>query len=617
MRDRRVHYVGLLLVAVSSFVIYNWLCAYVILAQRELTVCFFMFDGEFLQGFLDHPGGLLHYAGRFLGQFYHYTWLGALVLAVCITGFGVVFHLVLTKLKQGGHIVHTFLPCILLLVLHTSPSRPIEYTVGLIATCSAFLGYAALRRRASRHIYALLVTPALYVVVGGHVWLFAVWVATLEWLDSPLRSNVAFKLLYPALVVCMPLVAYRWLFPISFRSALMSRELLSVSRSPLGLVLSGYLLLMPFWRKVSWGEVLEAFWRSKRGRGVQVAFLLVLAASLVWAFYDPRPYELLEYRELYKRRDWDAILERARRNPTRALMVQFFTNYALFKKGKLLEEMFHYPQVWGPRGLVLNFSGRRAGSVAEDDTVRAMYSSDLFFEMGHVNAAFRQAYNHMAILGRTYENIKRIAECNMVNGNYEIADKYLTILERTLFHRKFARYYKGIIADSRAADRCFGELRARLPTVRLPIGAEAQSDILRALVESNPHNRMAFDYLTAWYLLEKTSMPLVAGRAPHLTEVGYTSIPTHLQEALILLEEWRREPVAAGALRCDTRTASRVRAFLQELRLYGARGSARRGIGAAFGDTYLYYWFFVATPGQRRPGMPQRGRPGGSLPQHQ
>ena len=592
MTDRHLHRIGLLLLAIFSFVVYNWIFGYVIVLQYQTNYCFFVFSREFLMQFLDRPGGLLAYAGRFLGQFYHYPWLGALIVSALVTCFGAALFVVLKRLRRTVSIFHTFFPCTLLLVLHHFVK---DGTIGLLVTCVAFLGYLSLRGAVSRRVYALVVTLALYLAIGAYFWLFVVWVTASEWLDSPLPSNLAFKLLYPALAVCVPLAAYRWLFPVALRSAFIWPTDLVVSYSVVDFTLCAFLLLTPFWARASTGRRLGSFLGSRRGMAIQAALLVLIAVSLLCVRYDSNGAGFAEYHQLYKRRQWDAILDKAKRNPSGQQMTQFFTNSALYHKGKLLEEMFDYPQVWGTRGLVLPFFLKRSQKLEQTDLYRAMYNSDLFFEMGHMNAAFRHAYNQMAALGETYDNLRRMAECNMVNGNYGLAEKSLNILERTLFHKESARHYKNIISDSSAADRCFPELRKRLPAVELDMYGDEFVPIL-TLLKSNAANRMALDYLTAWCLLDRTSVPMIAENLHYFKEAGYTAIPAHCQEALMVSEKTSGNTVGKHDFAYDPDVASRFKRFDQQMSLYRDKHIAQSELRATFGGTYMYYYIFAATP---------------------
>ena len=102
MKDRRLQAVAFLVLGVFCFILYSRTYAYVIVWERETTNTFFVFDRQFLADFLSMPGGLMCYAGRFFEQFFEYTALGALVIAVLVTGFGVLLHGVLKRLMGAG-----------------------------------------------------------------------------------------------------------------------------------------------------------------------------------------------------------------------------------------------------------------------------------------------------------------------------------------------------------------------------------------------------------------------------------------------------------------------------------------------------------------------------------
>ncbi|MEW6756131.1 MAG: DUF6057 family protein, partial [Candidatus Latescibacterota bacterium] len=295
------------------------------------------------------------------------------------------------------------------------------------------------------------------------------------------------------------------------------------------------------------------------------------------------------YHRLYRRGQWDALLQRASRQPLADPVAQFMVNHALCQQGRLLEGMFHYPQVWGTRGLLLDLPDFAAYAR------RALYDSDAYFALGHVNAAYKLAYNDVYVRGETYGNLRRIAECMLANGNVGIAAKYLRILEGTLFHRTFARQYQKLLADPDALDRRFAELRSRRPTVEVEVGLGDYACLL-ALVESNPRNRMAFDYLAAWCLLDKAALPLVAENPGRFREVGYPRLPAHAQEALLVWGRKSGTRAPGEAAGVETGTRLRFQRFEQEAQRYAGRSAAEVGLRPAFGNTYMYYYLVVPIP---------------------
>ena len=100
--------------------------------------------------------------------------------------------------------------------------------------------------------------------------------------------------------------------------------------------------------------------------------------------------------------------------------------------------------------------------------------------------------------------MSRIAECNIVNGWYDRAEKYLDILEHSLFYRKWARSRKEMIKDESkvAADPVYSYIRS----VRFKddfITAYGGLDMMMAvLFNQNRNNFMAAEYYEAWQRLK-------------------------------------------------------------------------------------------------------------------
>ncbi|HUT93980.1 MAG TPA: DUF6057 family protein [Thermoguttaceae bacterium] len=623
-------YLGLAVFFVVSFLAFYRVYDYVIDFQSETNDCFFLFGRPFWLTFLDHPAGPVRYAGRFLGQFYHHQWLGALIVSASITCFGLLFHHVPARFGGTASVAQTLLPCVLLLALHASTLVLVQDTLGLCASCGAFLAYLSLRGKAARRVYALAATPILYLLLGVYAWLFVAWVVACEWLDGPLRSGLPFKIFHVLFSIAVPLAAWRWMFPVSLHNALTCSFMfaarfrhgvasddfqLAVDKS-LVVVLSVALLLIPFRRRLSSGTRFAAFRRARPGRWTRVALavaLPVLAVLLLLVRYDGTFAAFAACRRLYRHRQWDALLEKAKENPGSDLRLQFMTNFALYHEGALLDEMFSYPQPWGTRGLVFNFTGKKDVIPEEDDTGIAMYNSDLLYEMGYVNAAFRHAYNSMSADGETYDVLKRMAQCSMANGNYDMAAKYLNLLERTLFHRDFARRYKAILADPDAAEREFGDIRERLPVPQGHVMQPPPAPFF-LLLEAKPDNRMALEYVVAWLLLskKKSSIASICEGLRQFKIAGYASIPVHCQEALLLGERAERVRVDLQGYRYDAANVARVDGFFQDVSPYWGQPDAPEQARPRYGSTYMFYYFFVTTPAETRQIIGARGGFGGT-----
>lgn len=607
-KDRKLQGVAFLILGVMTFLLYSRTYDYVVVSQRDTASSFFLFDREFLLGFLWLPGGLLTWAGRFFAQFSEYTWLGALAISVLVVAFGFLLYRALRRFMGAAALFFALLPCILLAT--ELSDGVINTALGLIAGTLAFLIYLHLPKGAVRRLYALLATPALYLLSGGYFWLFAGWVIAAEWLEGRRFANWTWSFLFAALAFATPVAARRWLFVVPLRSAFLQPTVFfQPGRPPTpAMVVYGYLALLmpavllckrwvlPFWER-AFARARPAPAAGRRLRfvaaGAAAALLAVLTVDLQWVCYDANLSDYAEYRELYRQKRWDDILQRAETTASPGLMKQFFINCALYHKGRLLDELFRYRQAWGARGLILNSPDQHYIGTSTNDLDREMFNSDLFFEMGNANAALMCAYDQMVVQGETYDNVRRVAECNMVRGNYAWAMKFLTMLKRTLFHRGEALRYEALLADPKARDEYFAERRSRLPTVELPLELPGFIPAL-GLLKSNPHNRMACDYLMAWCLLDRASLPMLAESVGGLRAAGYDHIPLALQEGLLALQAMSGRPLAPPGFRFDREVAARFIAFNAQMQRSPDDPAAQRRAVQDFAGTFMYYSKFVA-----------------------
>ncbi|MBR5655545.1 MAG: hypothetical protein IKW98_02520 [Prevotella sp.] len=243
--------------------------------------------------------------------------------------------------------------------------------------------------------------------------------------------------------------------------------------------------------------------KMRLGRSWLYPLTLIPSLALFYYGFIPSEYktdnqvrEAVDYDYLVRAQKWNAILRRSWNHPPETTNGIWATNYALAKKGLLLEKMFHYKQV-GPDGLLMD-------AVRMDPL--ALYSlSDIALDLGMVNSADRFAFdakqrlpnNHKS--GRLYQ---RLAETNLVNGNDKVARKYLDILRSTLFYGAWAKKAINLYGNEQAlkSDERLGRLRSFRQKENDEL-AYAKDQMLEELARENPENTLAADYLMAYKLL--------------------------------------------------------------------------------------------------------------------
>ena len=171
-------------------------------------------------------------------------------------------------------------------------------------------------------------------------------------------------------------------------------------------------------------------------------------------------------------------------------------NLALAMRGVLLDQMQNYNQN-GIAGLLPD---------VQSDATSPMPTAEAFYQLGMINVAQRTVFEAQeAILdfqksGRCY---KRLAQTNLINGNYEVARKYLMALQKTLFYREWANETLSLLGDEVAIAKHpeYGRLRKWAYKDNFFFSDHVTPEMLESLYSGCTDNSMAYQYLMAYYML--------------------------------------------------------------------------------------------------------------------
>jgi hypothetical protein len=119
--------------------------------------------------------------------------------------------------------------------------------------------------------------------------------------------------------------------------------------------------------------------------------------------------------------------------------------------------------------------------------------------------------------------------------------------------------------------------------------------VLPALVEQGSGNRMAFEYLMAWYMMNKRLDKFVQNLA-RLPDFGYTAVPPLYQEAALIYGT--RHPIPAAAVSPEAQ--QRIRQFSDIFNRYGRnKEAAFRELAGNFAGSYFFYFIYAGTPAEQ------------------
>lgn len=477
-----------LLLGTAAF-FYWWLRCPALLTYHE-QFQLFLFDGDYLCSRLSEPGGVARYVAEFLAQFYNIVALGALIIALLYMGVQwLTWRLLvaLTGAKDGpaggvGFLL-SFVPVLLLWQAMGSENVMLAYGVALLLALAVAVLLAVVRP-ANRYVRWAVTVVAMPV---GY------------WLAGPLALVPALCLLpLSALVVvgCILLCAHVLPYPLT-RLFLGLSYFRHVQTLPYLLMAIPTVVVLLAW---------AARWAAPRLAAVRqprlwmAASLAVVAGVAAWvpAGLDARTYSLIEYDYLVRTGNWNAIISKSEQQQPDLPMSVCATNLALAMTNQLGDRAFSFFQ-HGSDGLFPLF---------ERNFATLQVTGEVYFQLGLINTAQRYAFETMEALpnyNKSCRVVKRLAETNLINGQYEVARKYLHLLEKTVFYQKWAQRTEALLGheDQINAHPLYGKLRSYRLEEDYLFSEREIDKICGQLFVHNPNNQLAMQYLLMHPLMQK------------------------------------------------------------------------------------------------------------------
>ncbi|MBC8005483.1 MAG: hypothetical protein H7X84_08405 [Verrucomicrobia bacterium] len=284
----------------------------------------------------------------------------------------------------------------------------------------------------------------------------------------------------------------------------------------------------------------------------------------------------------------ERVIELSQKYQLKDRRATYFTNMALSQKGVLPEYLLDYYQP-SYYGLIL--------PVMPDENWQSIFvSNEVFFLMGDMNLA-----QHSVMLGNTFSPfqrssrmIKRLAEINMINGDSAAAGKYLHLLQNTLFHKKWAENRQRINHASTSV-QWLAEKQKQIPHADTLRKSNDYVPSLSFLVEQNPTNIIALDYLLCHYLLNKDLDSFVKAYEQYGKGIN-RSVPSVYSEALLI----HLFSIKASAEKTAEYSINpqKIKDFIDYTQLYGQKQGDLKAMEKRFGKSYWFYFHFATIQNQ-------------------
>lgn len=316
--------------------------------------------------------------------------------------------------------------------------------------------------------------------------------------------------------------------------------------------------------------------------------------------YDKTHRQIVLMNCLSRQGRWSEVLELGNRLPKNIYNIycNHDINRALYHAGRLPYDMLCFPQ--NPHAFLLTHD-------KEESSMTQLKMCDTFIELGNIDYAEKLASEFLVEKGRAGVILEKLAWINIIKEQENTARIYLNALKKDLVYRHRAELLlssltSGFVPDEAAYIRRLKSYIRRDGNARL--NKESIGEMLAGLLEHNPGNRMAFEYLMACYLFAG-QLDKIAENIGRLNHLGYQDVPTLYEEAMLLYYGSRGKRLNLNELNIKRKTIERHKSFVQlcnSMQAHNRQAVLKRMIDE-FDTSYFFYYYKLTT--SRLTGTPQ------------
>ncbi len=492
----------------------------------------FLFDSAYVWEMVKLPGGTADLLGRFCTQFFLFAWVGAIIIGLLLSA----MQLLTARLAKWGWFYGlSFVPSFLLWLFLLDENALLGGVWAVVLTLLASWGFDRLTDGWTRRILLVAAVPILYWMVGPVCVLFFL-LQVLHHKRSAWSYGVFLLLIaMPVISSCfLPVPAsslwtgihyhrYPTVFPALLWAATLSVFVLTLivrafyhQRSK---KFNGQCSTVnekngqcPKMRvNESRDEVVQSMpsnsilgeangqWSMFNGQWSTLSVFVVVAVIMGWVVWKNSNFKaekVMQYDFMARHQQWNRIIDTVNAEKPNNPIGVTVQNLALAMHGLLPDHLFEYNQN-GISGLFPK---------VERDATSPLPTAEVFYQLGMINVAQRSVFEAQeAILDfqKSARCYKRLAQTNLINGDYEVARKYLMALQKTLFYSDWANETLPLLGDEEAIAKHpeYGRLRQMAYQEDFYFSDHTTSQMLQSLFLSNTDNNLAYEYLLAYCLL--------------------------------------------------------------------------------------------------------------------
>lgn len=324
-----------------------------------------------------------------------------------------------------------------------------------------------------------------------------------------------------------------------------------------------------------------------------VALLCVCPVFKVYAWTLPDKTfhaEMKMYRAIDECR-WDDVLDEAKNYEQPTNLMVMYKNIALMHTNRLTDM----------------FKTNNCGTLPNTPDSLKIHISQLaapmlYYQFGQTNYAYRWAIENSVEYGMTINNLKILTRCAIINQEFDVARKYISLLRATAFHAKWANQQEELMYHSSNLMRS-EEFQNIAPLLNDDVN---QLDTDGGLCEkwlldhfsdlAYPTSPKLEDVTMCAALWNEDAYSFCIHFYNYVKRHPNASIPPLYQEGAILLCTQEESPIELNGYEFDKFVSQRYNQFVRDYNELAKLGLEGDEIGTrlkqAYGTTYWWYYYF-------------------------
>jgi hypothetical protein len=530
---------------------------------------------------LHQPGKLLIYLGEFLTTFYYYPLAGSILISGITVLIMIELRAIIRFLTGKNSLLIPLIIGTVLFLLQTNYFYLLFNSLGLLLQITLF--YFTIRYL--KGWFPVIIATVWFFICGGFSWIyflmisfyFVAFTGKSKWIKTGLLWVVCLAVFYvskeflffqPAKTLAM--------FPFSTENTgslylLFFAAVTVITCLPL---ISLIKIRLPFINRIP----------DYVGKYIVVLGFVSALVIISILCSDKKTNRYFHVEKLFFQGKMDEVIVYNTKYPSNNILTNYLNNIALCEKGKLNDQLFHFRQ--SPDGQTLFLKWEIQGEILR-------LGGYFYYTIGMINEAQRWAFEYMVMKGPTPEGMKMLIKTELINSNYKVASKYISLLKKSVFYRGEAKKYERMLFAENAINSD-SELGARRKDrIKKDFFTITDNPIINIgrIVATDSLNRNAFDYKMAWLMLKKDYGNIVQ-ELTRFNNLKLQRIPVHLEEAALVNKMTAKKGTLPdpGNLALSRDTEGRFQNFLATFQQYNNDPRrAEPALKKQFGNTFWYY----------------------------